>query len=94
MAKIVSIQRTPEGIVVCLLLPPNETSPELRTFARPRRRSKIPPQLETSTKQLIVSNVGPVSPPPDSPDEPERGTGLRRLDDRGRGPRGILRREL
>jgi len=70
MAQIVSVQQTEKGIVVCLLLEPSETSPELRTFARPRKRSRIPAQLATSTKQRIASNVEPESPPPSSPADP------------------------
>jgi len=71
MAQLVSVQRTEKGIVVCLLLEPSETSPELRTFARPRKRSRIPAQLATSLKLPIVSSVEPASPPPSSPAESE-----------------------
>lgn len=68
VAQIVSVQKTDRGIVVCLLLKPNETSPALRTFATARRRStirRLPATLETLQTAL---SAGLESPPPSSPE--------------------------
>jgi len=67
MAKIVSVQRTEKGIIVCLLLEQNETSQELLTFARRRRGSKTPPPPVVLQKLLIDLSVEPESPPISSP---------------------------
>ena len=75
MAQIVSVQKTKKGIVVCLLLQPNETSPELRIFARARKRSVTgPPPASLATLQTDLSAAladpqrssarGPESPAP------------------------------
>jgi len=74
VARIVSVQRITEGVVVCLLLQPNETSQELLTFARPRKRSVTqPPPASLTTLQTDLS-AGLASPPASSLDEPPVGT--------------------
>lgn len=70
VATIVSVQRTDKGVVVCLLLRPNETSRELQSFARPRKRSvtKVLPASLT-TLQTVLSDAL-ASPPTSLPASP------------------------
>lgn len=70
MARITSVLQTKEGIVVCLLLEPSETSPELRSFASRRRRSKTRPLPATLTKLQTDLSAALASPPPSSPESP------------------------
>ncbi len=67
VAQIVSIQRTDQGVIVCLLLKPSETSPELLTFASKRKRSVTqPPPVSLQRLQLDLSEglESPLTPSP------------------------------
>lgn len=57
----ITIERTPEETIICLHLPPSETSTELRTFASLLGRSAIRLQLARSRKQALDSNGAPPS---------------------------------
>jgi len=97
VAKLVSVQRTEKGVVVCLLLEQNETSPELSTFARPRKRSatRLPPAALQKLQTDL--NVGLDDPPPSSRGV-QSGSRARAREfdsdrERGTGPRGLERLE-